>query len=73
MSTVHSIHDILLELGTWCNTSDVDMMLAQKSGIDSSNNEEFADLVMEWLLGIYDDDIELLHERILHLVTREYI
>lgn len=69
--TIHTLHSILLELGTWFTTPEETLMLAQKSGIDTANNEDLYDYVLDWQLGSYDDDIRLLYDRVLDLIPEE--
>ena len=71
MDNVFTLHDILQELQTWVHTTDEQMMLALKSGIDNSNNTEFKDCLFEYQIGNYDEDIELLQVRLLNLIPEE--
>ena len=53
-----SVHlgDMYREMGTWFDLSPKMIKAADESGIDTKNNENFAQLVDEWRDGIYDED-----------------
>lgn len=53
-----SVHlgDMYREMGTWFDLSPKMIKAADESGIDTKNNENFAQLVDEWRDGMYDED-----------------
>jgi len=44
--------------------------MAAKSGITNRNNKNLKSLVTAWEDGNYDEDPEILHQELLHLIPR---
>ena len=63
-----SVYNILTELETWIPLSNEYRKRAIASKVNTSNNAEFNELVSEYSDGVYDEDIDLLHQRIIALL-----
>jgi len=65
-----TLHDMLLEMGTWLSSTPEELEMAVKSGITNRNNKNLKSLVTAWEDGNYDEDPEILHQELLHLIPR---
>ena len=65
-----TLHDMLLEMGTWLSSTPEELERAKKSGITDRNNKNLKSLVTAWEDGNYDEDPEILHQELLHLIPR---
>lgn len=65
-----TLHDMLLEMGTWLSSTPEELERAKKSGITTKNNKNLKSLVAAWQNGNYDEDPEILHQALLHLIPR---
>jgi PIN domain nuclease of toxin-antitoxin system len=61
---------MLLEMGTWLASTPEELERAAKSGITNRNNKNLKSLVTAWEDGNYDEDPEILHQELLHLIPR---
>ena len=65
-----TLHDMLLEMGTWLSSTPDELERAKQSGITNRNNKNLKTLVTAWEDGNYDEDPEILHQELLHLIPR---
>jgi|694.fasta_scaffold03814_35 hypothetical protein len=65
-----TLHDMLLEMGTWLSSTPEELERAAKSGITNRNNKNLKSLVTAWEDGNYDEDPEILHQSLLNLIPR---
>ncbi len=65
-----TLHDMLLEMGTWLSSTPDELERAKQSGITDRNNKNLKSLVTAWEDGNYDEDPEILHQELLHLIPR---
>jgi hypothetical protein len=65
-----TLHDMLLEMGTWLASTPEELERAKQSGITNRNNKNLKSLVTAWEDGNYDEDPEILHQELLHLIPR---
>jgi hypothetical protein len=65
-----TLHDMLLEMGTWLSSTPDELERAKQSGITNRNNKNLKSLVTAWEDGNYDEDPEILHQELLHLIPR---
>lgn len=65
-----TLHDMLLEMGTWLSSTPEELERAEKSGITNRNNKNLKSLVTAWEDGNYDEDPEILHQSLLNLIPR---
>jgi hypothetical protein len=65
-----TLHDMLLEMGTWLSSTPEELEMAAKSGITNRNNKNLKSLVTAWEDGNYDEDPEILHQSLLNLIPR---
>ena len=63
-----TLYDMLLEMGTWLSSTADELERAKKSGITNKNNKNLKSLVTAWEDGNYDEDPEILHQALLHLI-----
>jgi len=63
-----TLHDMLLEMGTWLSSTADELERAKKSGITNRNNKNLKSLVTAWEDGKYDEDPDILHQELLHLI-----
>ena len=63
-----TLYDMLLEMGTWLSSTADELERAKKSGITNKNNKNLKSLVTAWEDGNYDEDPEILHQELLHLI-----
>ena len=64
----NTILSFLLELESWVKVDDETKTLAIKSDITKWTNKPFRTLLSEWESGMYDEDIEILYERVTNLL-----
>lgn len=60
--------DLLAELQSFTSVSESTIARALNSDLDSKNSSEFRELNQEWSNGDYDEDPELLVQRIERLL-----
>lgn len=70
VKTEITLHDMLLEMGTWLSSTPEELERAKKSGITNRNNKNLKSLVTAWEDGNYDEDPEILHQELLRLIPR---
>lgn len=61
-----SIQNFIDELGSFTNMDEVREKF-KSSTITTSNNPSFKNIVKEWVLGVYDEDIDYLVNEIENL------
>jgi len=64
-----SIYNLLMELQTWFGPSQDIMDRAKESKITTKNNTRFKELVSGWTSGMYDEDPQLLFNRVCQLLN----
>lgn len=64
-----TIHDILSEITSFVPVKPEALKRAQVSDITDKNNPEFKALVKGWCNGDYDNDPDILRDRILTLLN----
>jgi len=69
--TIITLECMLLEMGTWISTSADQLARARTSGVTNKNNKNLKSLVTAWEDGRYDEDPEILHQELLHLIPRD--
>jgi hypothetical protein len=62
--------ELLEELESWLTVDMTDKTKAVTSGIDTTSNPEFRELVEGWTSGKYDEDPDVLKQEILNLVNK---
>jgi hypothetical protein len=66
--TTITLADMLQEMGTWISTPIEKMEKAKASGITNKNNKNLKSLITAWEDGNYDEDPDLLHQALTHLI-----
>lgn len=66
-----TIFGFLGEIKTYTEIDNSEMAKAKLSKINTSNNDEFKDLVMSWCDGAYDEDPESLAWELINLLNQE--
>lgn len=59
-----TILNFLLELESWIKVDEETKTLAIESDITKWTNKPFRTLLSEWDCGMYDDDIDVLYQRV---------
>jgi len=67
-----TIHDMLSEMQTWVTISDEKLEEAKQSKLNNKNNTQLNELVNAWNSGSYDEDPELMVQKILNLLNNYY-
>lgn len=66
-----TIYDLVTELQSFVPINSRVLKAAKKSGITSDNHEYFGEQVRLWSEGAYDNDVELIAERLATLLGVE--
>ena len=59
-----TLYDFCTELQTWCTFTPEELEKAKASKVTTLNNGNFRDDVQSYIVGEYDEDINLLGDRI---------
>lgn len=70
MATEITIHDLMEELQTWHQFSPELMEKAKSSNLSTKTNAKLRLLVRQWETGMYDDDMEILCQRIESILNK---
>lgn len=65
-----TLSDLILELGTWINTSPAIIERAKASKVNVNNNNKFKTLAKAWVNGKYDEDINSLYNQLINLIPQ---
>lgn len=63
-----TLSSMLQEMQTWVTVSEDTIKKADSLGINTNNSKVFKRLVNDWINGMYDEDPELLTNKLIYLI-----
>ena len=63
-----TLSSMLREMQTWVTVSEDTIKKADSLGINTNNSKLFKRLVNDWINGMYDEDPELLTNKLIYLI-----